>query len=97
MHAHAKKVSLQNFAKDELKKLIKQMDKEPISDLLKRITNQKTWDKIVWYLEWLPEKGQEHWIKTISEIIQKRNVDYNIGMKLRESAMKNHSKVIILQ
>jgi len=94
---HAKKVSLKNFAKNELKQLIKRMDEESISDLLTRINNQKTWDRIVWYLEWLSVKEQQRYVKTISEIVRKRNIDWNVRMKLRDAVTKNQSKVILLQ
>ena len=94
---HTKKISLRNFTKAEFKKLIEQMNTEPISDLLKRITNQKTWEIVVWYLEWLSVKQQEYWIKAISGAISKRSIDFDITIKLRETALKNNVKISILQ
>lgn len=87
------KLTLKEFSQSELKNWYEKVKKLPKNELLKEINNDGTWNRITWYLEWLPIELQRRWTKKIKKLFGKNKID--IQTILRQTALKNHSKIII--
>jgi len=90
-----KKLTLKEFSLSELKNWYGKLRELPKNELLKEMNNERTWDRITWYLEWLPIELQRRWTKKIKKLFGKNKID--IQTILRQAALKNHSKIIIFE
>jgi len=90
-----KKLTLKELSLSELKNWYGKVGKLPKNELLKEMNNEGTWNRITWYLEWLPIELQRRWTKKIKKLFGKNKID--IQTILRQVALKNHSKIIIFE
>jgi len=90
----AEKLTLKEFSQSELKAWYERIKNLPKNELLKEANNESTWDRIIWYLEWLPITLQKQWWEKIKKLFEKSHINAAI---LRRHALKNKSKIIIFE
>jgi len=77
-----------------LQKFFSNLEKKSPSQIIQELQNPLTWNKIVWCMEWLPEKKQNMFIKKLEKLLKEKRILIDVREKLIQCALKNRVRIV---